>query len=200
MWWLLASLAQASEAPEPLPVSQDEARPPDPLQELPWQLQREEEWARIQGRATTIARAGGWVSIAAGGLFTTGALVLVLADETGEQSLYTTGGALVGFGAVGAIAGPPILLSSALRANHAMRERGVYVSSTAGITGWTMYGMTLFAAPLFVVAWPIVPFYYAGIVGAGFAQIETNRVGSRNARLRVGLVPTRRGLALTGTF
>lgn len=202
MCWLLASLALASEVPEPVPASPGEAPLPvlDPLRDLPWQLSREEEWARIQARATATARAGGWVSLAAGGMFTAGALVLELADETGEQSLYTTGGALVGLGALGAIAGTPVLLSGAMRANRAMRERGVYASSTAAVTGWTLYGLSIFAAPLFVAAWPVAPIYYAAVLGSGFAQIETNRVGSRNARLQVGLVPTRQGLALTGTF
>jgi hypothetical protein len=189
MWWLL-SLAHASEAVAPLL----------PLEQLPWQVQDEARWIEIHAKSTRLARAGGWVSVASAGAMGVGITMLVLADAAGTDTLAPPGGLLTGLGVAGALVGPPLMLSSSMRANRALRERGVFVSTTPAITGWTLYGLSIFATPFFVVAWPLAPAYYGAIIGCGFGQLEVNRVGRTNARLQVRLVPTRHGLGLAGSF
>jgi hypothetical protein len=129
-----------------------------------------------------------------------GITMLVLADAAGTDTLAPPGGLLTGLGVAGALVGPPLMLSSAMRANRALRERGVYVSTTAAITGWTLYGLSIFATPFFVVAWPLAPAYYGAIIGCGFGQLEVNRVGRYNARLEFQIVPTGNGMGVQGTF
>lgn len=204
MWCTLSLAALAGDAEVvDKDLSSDaprEAIVPFDVETLPWQIQDEQRWARVHFDATYAAKLGGAASVASGMVVMGGATMLFIALDGRVDKLTVPAIGVTVIGAAGAVAAPPVLLAGGLRAARALRERGVYVTTTPAITGFTLYGLSLLAMPFFVSSWPVAPVYYAAIVGCGFAQLEVNRVSRRHARLPLQIAPEPRGLSLRGIF
>lgn len=165
---------------------------------LPLQVQDEQYWRAVDVRASRTARVGGWMMIGGAAGILGGAGMMLAGDEANSNSLIGFGLGTVVVGSVAAVVGPPVSLAGSMRSNRALREQGVWVSNGAGVTGWTVLGLSSF----------LYPFLTPVIGGAGWAQIEANRVGRERAGLppvrtrpvELTLVPTGNGAALAGTF
>jgi hypothetical protein len=159
---------------------------------LPLQVRDETRWAGAQERSTRAAKVSAGFAIAGGAALGLGAALLA----SGDPQLEPVGTALAVPGTIGAVFGPPLLLASSVRANRALRERGVYTSTLSGALGWTLFGAGVLVVPVGVVAAPgLIPVWYGGVVALGEVQLGVNARGAAAA-----LTPTSNGIALRGTF
>ena len=180
---LLTALALAHGAPTvPDPV------PPYPA-ELPFRL-GDPRWRVVQRRADKVADTGAVLTIASSvGAATGTGMVALGADARGVGMV---GGVVQLASAPGLVLGPPLLLSGSLRSARALRESGVHAPQTAGIVGWTLYGLT----PILLATFNQGPdgdrptdrgmlplLSYGGALGMGLLQVQVNRRVARRARL-----------------
>jgi hypothetical protein len=190
------------EPEEPEATSAMPAAAEPPADTLALQVWDEERWTDVDRRASRSARAGLVVGVAGGVMLGAGIGLSVLDDP-----LYSEFAPPLLFGGVvGSLVGPPLMLSGAMRANSALRHRGVYGSTSTGVAGWTLLGSAIVALPVSIVAWPVGPTWYAGVLALGAGQLEVNRrvrsaAGLEPVRpITVVLRPTPDGFLLAGTF
>lgn len=163
---------------------------------VPLRSQYEERWTRIDLRAQDLHQSGNWLIVTGLAAGAVGGTLLALEQDIGALPLA--------LGVGGVLVGPPLALSGAMRAAHALGERGVRISTLPGALGWTSYGLIVLSPAAGEGAWVVAPALYLGAVGLAALQARQNRRGRTYAGLpqsvTLRLAPGPGGLALVSSF
>ncbi|MCB9698975.1 MAG: hypothetical protein H6738_19495 [Alphaproteobacteria bacterium] len=200
--------------PEPTP---DLAVPQVPrLDDLPMRgMADHEKWDLADRRSVNLSRYALGAGLVSTALGSAGGVVVALGVEYDEDALIGLGALGITLGSVGAISSAPLLFASVQYSNRSLRERGVYVTSTAGVLGWSLLGATTAVVPILAVFAAIepatavtIPVWYGGVLACGIVQMQLNERGRTDAGLerggslfrQVAVLPTAHGLRIAGTF
>ncbi|MCA9490483.1 MAG: hypothetical protein KC621_11185 [Myxococcales bacterium] len=219
MWMLTSAIAIAAEMPAPEPASaptveSDVAEPT--LSVLPIRGAKDEQkWDLSDRRSVALSRYALGVGLVSTALGSASGIVVGVGIDYDEEALIALGALGVTLGSVGALASAPILFGSVQYSNRTLRERGVYVSSTAGVVGWSLLGSGTILVPIFAALAAVepaaaitIPMWYGGVLACGVVQMQLNERGRTNAGLerggnlfrQVAVLPSPRGFRLVGTF